>query len=124
MKQHHEFKLNEEYEYQSVKHENSMIKETFKVCREIPFRNRYKILASLMEEVGELSTEVAVQQGDSYKPAGEDGIIGEAVDVIICALDMIFMDAKVDITDEDLEDVIMRILKRKLEKWKQKSKQP
>jgi hypothetical protein len=46
-------------------------------------------LRALYEEAGELSTEVSVKRGLSNKKPGKDGIVGEAVDVILCALDII-----------------------------------
>lgn len=93
-----------------------MIKETFAVSKIAQPRTRYDVLASLMEEVGELATEVAIEEEYSSKPAGKDGVVGEAVDVIICALDMIH-------THNPLvsEDRIMEILHSKLNKWKHKA---
>src|SRR5688572_33439430 len=55
-------------------------------------RTRYEVFTSLTEEVGELATEVAIAEGYSRKPVGKDGVVGEAIDVIVCALDMIFVD--------------------------------
>jgi isocitrate lyase len=96
-----------------------MIKETFEVSGVIPPRTRYEVLSSLMEEVGELATEVAIAEGYSRKSEGKDAIIGEAVDVIVCALDMIWVDWK-NADQVDLEKLVMTILKSKLAKWKEK----
>jgi len=100
-----------------------MIKEVFEVSRAVAPRNRYEVLASLMEEVGELATEVAICEGYSKKPHSEDHVIGEAVDIITCALDIIWVDSDGWLSPDYLEDLVMRILKRKLEKWRQKKSQ-
>ena len=97
-----------------------MIQDVFKVSEIAKHRTKQDILAALMEEVGELATEVNIDTGYSYKQAGEDGVIGESVDVIVCALDMIWVDSPKGMTKEDIEDVVMRIVKRKLEKWRSK----
>ncbi len=47
---------------------------------------------------------------------GEDGIAGESVDVMLCALDLIFK-ARPDWTDAD----ILAYAKRKCEKWVSKN---
>lgn len=72
------------------------------------------IFDHLKGEVEELSAEVGV-----YKMGGnpgEDGITGEAVDVIVCALDLIFKD-----NPKITETEILKIVERKLEKWKSKT---
>lgn len=93
-----------------------MIKEVLSTSKSIiNSRQEYNVLAALMEEVGELSTEISIETGYSNKSQGEDGIIGEAIDVAICALDMIYV-YNPCITEEE----IMRVVHRKLEKWKRK----
>ena len=67
------------------------------------------ILEYLHNEVEELDGEVI-----GYD-RGEDGIPGEAVDVMLCALDMIYKSAP-DWTDED----ILAYAKKKCEKWAKK----
>ena len=44
---------------------------------------------SISAEVGELAEEVDIALGTSYKKAGPDGVVGEAVDVILGCLDII-----------------------------------
>lgn len=78
-------------------------------------RSPYYVLSKIMEEVGELSTEVAIHEGDSYKEAGKDGVIGESLDAIISLLDLIYL-IKPDFNEHDLK----RIAKPKCEKWFQK----
>jgi NTP pyrophosphatase (non-canonical NTP hydrolase) len=57
--------------------------------RIFPRRTYDTILKSLMEEVGELSTEIAIKQGTKKRAASVDGVKGEAVDVFIVAVDML-----------------------------------
>lgn len=92
-----------------------MIKEVFEVSKIVLPRTKYEVLAALMEEVGELATEVTIQQGYSQKPRGSDGVLGEAIDVIICALDMIYLEYP-----SMTEELFMKMMKPKLEKWKKK----
>lgn len=46
------------------------------------------ILNHTMTELGELALEVQIDQGKSYKLPGSDGIVGEALDMIACLVDM------------------------------------
>ena len=73
------------------------------------------VLPFVMEEVGELALEVAIDFGISAKPVGDDGIIGEGIDSIICILDLIKLHNP-DITEEDL----MKVAHRKCMKWQAK----
>jgi hypothetical protein len=102
----------------------SLITEILNTSRRIPVdRNEYSILAHLMEEVGELAEEISITcGGKSYKESGPDGIIGESVDTILCAIDMIYIHAKkqgIEITEEQL----IEIAKNKLAKWESKCQQ-
>jgi adenylosuccinate lyase len=54
-----------------------MIKQVFETGERLPKRTRLSVLCSLVEEVGELSTEVSISEGLSYKTEGPDGVIGE-----------------------------------------------
>ena len=67
------------------------------------------IFEGLREEVDELEAEVF-----GYDK-GEDGIAGEAVDVILCALDLIYKSAP-EWTNED----IVAYAEKKCEKWARK----
>lgn len=68
-----------------------------------------------MAEMGELSEEINIKNGFSDKPEGKDGIVGEAVDVIISLLDLIKLHDP-DITEKE----VLEIVDRKLLKWKNK----
>lgn len=78
-------------------------------------RTRDDILIHTAEEFGELATECKIAKGRSYKEAGADGIVGESIDIILCALDMIFKDSP-DITGDDIVDIAIS----KCEKWYRK----
>jgi hypothetical protein len=54
-------------------------------------RSLYSVLAATQSELGELSEEVAIESGDSYKDHGPDGIQGEAVDMLIAGLDLLYV---------------------------------
>jgi len=72
-------------------------------------RTNTSILAHMRSEVDELDAEI--QNGN----IGEDGILGESIDIIACALDMIFENYP-DISEEELA----RIMQAKCEKWERK----
>lgn len=63
-------------------------------------------------EMGELSEEVSIAMGDSYKTPGPDGINGEGVDLLISGLDLLYVNNP-NITEAEL----IAIAKPKLEKW-------
>lgn len=81
-------------------------------------RNIQDILIHAMTELGELAQEVQIAEGNSYKSAGPDGIVGEALDVIACMVDIIYVHYDV-LADEEY---MISLMKPKLEKWKEKSK--
>ncbi len=78
-------------------------------------RTKRDIHNHLMSETNELHDEI-VYDDAKWGPAGPDGIMGESIDVILCALDLIFKD-KPDITNDEIEAYVLM----KLEKWKRKS---
>lgn len=76
---------------------------------------QFEILSALTEESGELSTEIQIAHGKKDRDPGKDGIVGEAVDVIITALDMIHSELG------SIDPVILKpIFKKKLDKWIEK----
>lgn len=75
------------------------------------------ILTHAMTELGELAQEVQIAEGKSYKQEGVDGIVGEALDVINCMVDMIYIHYGVLANEEYLTAQN----KRKLAKWKEKA---
>lgn len=82
-------------------------------------RNIQDILIHAMTELGELAQEVQIAEGNSYKQAGPDGVVGEALDVIACMVDMIYIHYGILANEEYL----ISLMKPKLEKWKEKAKQ-
>lgn len=78
-------------------------------------RTRDDVLTHTMEELGELATECKIANGRSYKTAGPDGIVGEAIDGILCNLDMIYVENP-DLTEDEFNSMV----KAKCEKWYQK----
>jgi hypothetical protein len=68
----------------------------------------------MITEVAELEIELDLHERD--EPAGPDGIVGEAIDVIACLLDLIIVHCP-SITEEDL-NVLMRL---KCQKWADKA---
>lgn len=88
-----------------------------KICILKPTRQLSNVFLSLSEEIGELATEISVRVKSSSKISGEDGIKGEAVDVILCALDILHLEGCE-------EDEIIELMRQKGAKWlRNKAKQ-
>ena len=79
-------------------------------------RTPFEILAHLTEELGELAEEMIIHEGLSYKSAGKDGIVGEAVDAIICILDLVHRTRP-----ECTADQLAKIAELKCSKWEEKA---
>jgi hypothetical protein len=62
------------------------------------------------DELRELNEEIEKKQNGELQ--GPDGIIGEAIDIIACAIDIIFLE-RPDMPEEEINDY----LKLKCEKW-------
>jgi hypothetical protein len=75
------------------------------------------IMMSIMSEVGETAEEVQIAYGVSYKTEGPDGVVGEAVDAIICLLDLIMVH-----NPEITEKHLLQIASLKLAKWEAKAR--
>lgn len=70
------------------------------------------IKGHLLGEVAELLEEF--EKRDAGLPPGEDGIMGEAVDVALCAIDL----AAQEIEDPDKRlEIVNEVVVRKLQKW-------
>lgn len=73
------------------------------------------ILMSLVEEVGELATELNIENGTKDREPSEDGVEGEAVDVLIVIGDLLTS------LFGSLESEALRLkVKEKLTKWENK----
>lgn len=89
----------------------NIVEKVFETSQQVEPRTLYEVLAYLMQEAGELATEISIGEGFLNRPQGKDGIIGEAVDVILCALDIAWLNGA---TPEDIQSIVVK----KLEKWK------
>jgi NTP pyrophosphatase (non-canonical NTP hydrolase) len=76
-------------------------------------RTSLSCLAWLMEEVGELATEVNIQAGYSYKTGGPDGVLGESIDVLVSVVDLIHLNFPA-LTAHELWELVGR----KCAKWR------
>lgn len=66
-------------------------------------------------ELVELEEEISKKEQGLV--AGPDGVVGEAIDIIACALDIIFVEAP-ETTNEEICDTLLR----KCEKWARRYK--
>lgn len=95
----------------------TFIEQVFKISDSVKNdRTVLGVLGHTMSELGELAEEVTIDQGQSYKDPGDDGVIGEAIDTIICILDLIRITYP-NITEQDLQ----QIAEIKLQKWVDKT---
>ncbi|MNC12635.1 hypothetical protein D3C75_603590 [compost metagenome] len=86
----------------------SVVSEILSVCSTIKFeRTVHTVYRHLESEIDELAVEIYCTDDK-----GEDGVIGEAVDVMLCAIDIMYKDSP-NIT----EDEISKVVQRKLAKW-------
>ena len=65
-------------------------------------------------EVNELREEVEIRMGVRPGTPGKDGVVGEAIDLFLCSIDMIF-EAAPDITNRE----IIAYAHEKLVKWEE-----
>jgi NTP pyrophosphatase (non-canonical NTP hydrolase) len=73
-------------------------------------------MLKLQEELGELAQEILINQnasGFAHKKSGQDGIIGESIDVILVALSIYF------IAGGDI-NTLNEKLDKKCQKWQEK----
>ena len=76
-------------------------------------RTLQDVLTHMITEVGELAQEIQIDTGKSNRLPSADGVVGEAIDVVACALDVIHLQSP-SLTEEDL----VAIMQLKLQKWK------
>lgn len=94
------------------------LKNVYDVAENSLPRHKLQVLAQTVEEVGELSTEIAIDSGFRLnKESGPDGIIGEACDVMVTVLDIIYL-AKEWESYSEFKEHISEILISKSNKWK------
>lgn len=76
------------------------------------------VLRKINEELGEMTLEMNIRDGLSYKEAGSDGVAGEAVDLAICAMDMFALQYPGK-TAEEINKLFVEYMHKKINKWKQ-----
>lgn len=88
-------------------------------------RNMDFVFGKTAEEFGELAVEVQISKGRlPLEKGGTDGIIGEACDLINCAVDLIYLEMEMMNPNVTIEMVIEEIKKRqkiKCQKWLEKA---
>ncbi|MFM2663380.1 hypothetical protein AAFX24_00375 [Vibrio mediterranei] len=102
-----------------------MFEQLVKVSEELgtekPHRTYPFFLQKLVEEVGELSVELQIKDGITpTEKGGSDGVVGEACDVINCAIDVAWRalhEQNPDQSSEEVARLIMDICLIKREKW-------
>jgi hypothetical protein len=85
-------------------------------------RNPQDVLMTVVEEVGELSTEIAIVTGHKKREPGVDGVLGETLDVIIAAVDILHLllgkeGGQIELKPEEIEHLCIVYAQRKLDKW-------
>jgi NTP pyrophosphatase (non-canonical NTP hydrolase) len=96
----------------------TLVSEILETSRQVDNgRTIQDVLTHAMTELGELAQEVQIAEGKSYKQQGVDGVVGEALDVINCMIDIIYIHYGV-LADEHY---LKALNSRKLAKWKEKA---
>lgn len=94
-------------------HNQHILNNVSKVSKASKPRHVMDVMLKLNEEVGELATEIGIKTGYiQNKQPGKDGVTGEAIDAILCLMDIIILDNP-QLTSTDFE----MILNKKLAKW-------
>lgn len=87
------------------------VEKILEVCRNIQsIRSRASVWNHMMGEIQELADEI--NKFDANVKPGEDGIMGEACDVMLCLVDLIYQYYP-EATQQDIYDRIVH----KLDKW-------
>lgn len=81
------------------------------------YRTENYVLRKTNEELGEMTLEMNIADGLSYKEAGKDGVKGEAVDLAICAMDMFALQCP-GMSPEEIEREFLTYMLIKLNKWR------
>jgi hypothetical protein len=93
---------------------NTLVTTTFAASEQINDGHTLQdALIHMMTEVGELAQEIQIDTDKSNRLPSVDGVVGEAIDVIACALDIIHLQSPL-LTEKDL----VAIMQLKLQKWK------
>jgi hypothetical protein len=99
--------------FQIVKAASRTVDENSRVAKR---RTLDSVCHSTGAEYGELCEEIMIVNGQSYKTPGKDGVVGEAIDIIACLLDLIH------VYDPSItEDQLNTIMATKCAKWVEKT---
>lgn len=90
-----------------------LVRMVSKVSAEIGKRDRNAVFHSLVEEVGELATEISIENGTKKREPSLDGVIGETIDVLVVALDLLHLELGDKINSPEFLDRVQQ----KLDKW-------
>lgn len=75
-------------------------------------RTLHSVFLQAQAEMGELAEEINIHTGLLNKPAGKDGVLGEAIDSILCLLDLIH------VLDPNIaQGTVNGVALEKLQKW-------
>jgi hypothetical protein len=88
------------------------IQSILEISRKVPERDIMAVLAQATEEMGELAREVAIFSGTKDREPGDDGVLGEGVDLLSCIVDILYLHNP-NITSSDIQ----KALEPKLAKW-------
>lgn len=77
--------------------------------------NKY-VYGKISEEFHEIHEEILVEQGFLHQPKGKDGISGEAMDLLISAIDLFALNTQNDKTITDVETLLFKHISNKLGK--------
>lgn len=76
------------------------------------------VLLSAGEELGELSTEIQIKNGKKDREPSIDGVVGEAVDLALCALDAAIVElSNQGKTTEEILIILTDTIDNKANKW-------
>lgn len=94
--------------------EKGIIDELLAASRSVNNKRKpLQVLCKLLEEIGELTTEINIVEGFLPKEkGGKDGIKGETADVMNCLIDLMYL-YHPDVTEAEFR----AIMTNKLQKW-------
>lgn len=91
----------------------------FQICRSFSktIQNGRTLRSTYTHMRGELDElEIEIENTEQDRPQGPDGIIGESIDVIACALDIINQ-ATQHMSDSMVEELCSKLMQTKCQKW-------
>lgn len=95
----------------------NLIERVIRTSKNTGSDNRMNTFMSLTEELGELATELAISNGTKKREPSPDGVVGEAIDVLVCVIDLLYQELGDTITEQGFLDHVQS----KLNKWEGKN---